>query len=262
MSFLIVALASLFASTLTLFSGFGLGTLMLPIFALFMSAEVAVAATAIVHGVNNVFKVSLVGRHANWPIVLRFGIPAILAAFMGAGLLIWLSGMEPLHRYSIGQREAIITPLKLALAALMIFFSLFELVPRLRNIRLDHRYLPVGGLLSGFFGGLSGHQGALRATFLTKAGLSTESFVGTNAVIGLLVDVIRLSIYFIGFAAVEDGMRLGRNEAPLLIVGSLAAIVGVIIGSRYLKKVKMSGVQMLTGILLVLIAVALGVGIV
>ena len=29
-------------------------------------------------------------------------------------------------------------------------------------LEFDRRYLPLGGLLSGFFGGLSGHQGALR----------------------------------------------------------------------------------------------------
>jgi acyl-CoA reductase-like NAD-dependent aldehyde dehydrogenase len=41
-------------------------------------------------------------------------------------------------------------------------------------------YLPVGGLLSGFFGGLSGHQGALRSVFLLRAGLTKESFIATG----------------------------------------------------------------------------------
>ena len=49
---LAVALAALFAAGLTLYSGFGLGTLLLPVFALFYPVEVAVAATAMVHGAN------------------------------------------------------------------------------------------------------------------------------------------------------------------------------------------------------------------
>ena len=78
--FLIVGLASLFAAGLTMYSGFGLGTLMLPVYALFFPVEMAVVATALVHGANNVFKVSLLGRHADWEVVLKFGLAAIVVA--------------------------------------------------------------------------------------------------------------------------------------------------------------------------------------
>ena len=70
-------------SGLTLYSGFGLGTLLMPVFAIFFPVHVAVAATAVVHGANNIFKVLVVGRHADRELVLRFGIPAIVAAFDG-----------------------------------------------------------------------------------------------------------------------------------------------------------------------------------
>ena len=40
-------------------------------------------------------------------------------------------------------------------------FALFELLPLLRRIEFPRRYVPLGGTLSGFFGGLSGNQGAL-----------------------------------------------------------------------------------------------------
>ncbi len=58
---MLVCLVALLASGLTLFSGFGLGTLLLPAFALFFPVEIAVAATAIVHLINNLFKLLLVG---------------------------------------------------------------------------------------------------------------------------------------------------------------------------------------------------------
>ena len=83
-AYLAVALAALFAAGLTLYSGFGLGTLLLPVFALFFPAELAVVATALVHGANNVFKVSQLGRHADREVVLKFGLPAILAAPVGS----------------------------------------------------------------------------------------------------------------------------------------------------------------------------------
>jgi uncharacterized membrane protein YfcA len=82
--FVLVALVATGVSGLTLYSGFGLGTLLMPVFALFFPVEVAVAATAVVHGANNIFKLTVVGRQADRQLVLRFGIPAIIAAFVGA----------------------------------------------------------------------------------------------------------------------------------------------------------------------------------
>ena len=101
-AYIAVSLAALFAAGLTLYSGFGLGTLLLPVFALFFPAEVAVVATAMVHGANNVFKVSLLGRHADRGVVLKFGLPAIAAAKAGLDI----HGQKPLAR-SIREGRAI-----------------------------------------------------------------------------------------------------------------------------------------------------------
>gem|GEM_PF-6365247 len=54
MDYLVVALCAFLASGLTLYSGFGLGTLLLPVFAFFFPVEVAVGATVLVHGANNI----------------------------------------------------------------------------------------------------------------------------------------------------------------------------------------------------------------
>jgi uncharacterized protein len=78
MEYLVIGLAAIITSGLTLFSGFGLGTLLMPVFAIFFPVEVAIALTAIVHFLNNVFKLILVGRHTDKDVVLRFGIPAII----------------------------------------------------------------------------------------------------------------------------------------------------------------------------------------
>ena len=56
MDLLVVSLTALLASGLTLYSGFGLGTLLMPAFALFVPVELAVAATALVHGANSLLK--------------------------------------------------------------------------------------------------------------------------------------------------------------------------------------------------------------
>ena len=81
----IIGLAAFFASGLTLFSGFGLGTLLLPVMALFFPIDLAIALTAVVHALNNLFKCWLLGRHADRAVVLKFGLPAILSAMLGPG---------------------------------------------------------------------------------------------------------------------------------------------------------------------------------
>src|SRR5690606_19374220 len=83
-----VALA---ASLLTFFTGFGLGTLLLPAMLPFFAPEVAVALTAVVHFLNGLFKLALTWRHADLRLALRFAVPAFVAALVGARLLVWLA---------------------------------------------------------------------------------------------------------------------------------------------------------------------------
>ena len=85
MEYFLVAMVAFLVSPLTLYSGFGLGTLLMPVFAFFFPVPVAVAATAVVHGANNAFKTALLGRSAERSLVLRFGLPAIPSAFFGCG---------------------------------------------------------------------------------------------------------------------------------------------------------------------------------
>lgn len=256
-----VAFAAMIAAGLTLYSGFGLGTLLLPVFALFFPAELAVVATALVHGANNLFKVSLLGRHADREVVLKFGLPAIAAAILGALTLGWFAKSGSSFALALGEDVVVETsPIKLVIGLLMIGFALIEILPRLRVVEFDRRYLPVGGVLSGFFGGLSGHQGALRSAFLAKTGLTTERFVGSNAVIGFLVDLTRISVYIALFTAV--GGQVSSFEGwPLVITGAVSAFCGVLVGKRYLQKVKMTSVQNLVALLLFGVGLALVTGI-
>ena len=261
MTYLLVGLAALGSALLTLFSGFGLGTLLLPAFLLaFHSIPVAVAATALVHLANNLFKLGLVGRHAVGRIVLRFGVPAFLASAAGALLLSRASTWPPLARYELAGHAHVVLPLNLVVGLLMVGFALFEWSPRLSALAFPARALPLGGLLSGFVGGLSGHQGALRAAFLARCGLSKEQYIGSGAVCAVLVDLARLSVY--GLTAWRDQFGL-LNEAGgrgLVGVGVMGAFLGSYVGARLLGKTTMPAVQRLVAWMLVVLGLALAAG--
>lgn len=257
MEFFIICISAVVASFLTLFSGFGLGTLLMPVFAIFFPVNVAIALTAIVHLFNNLFKLALLGKYANRTIVFRFGLPAIGATFLGAWTLLYLSELRHLVTYQIAGHSFQITPVKLIVSILMVFFALLELIPRFEKISFEKKYLPLGGVMSGFFGGLSGHQGALRSAFLIKAGLYKEGFIGTGVVIACIVDITRISIYSsqLLFTGISD-------NSILLLAAVISAFIGAFIGNRLVKKITMRVIQIIVSVMLFGIALGLGAGLI
>ncbi len=257
MDYFLVGIIALIGSGLTFFSGFGLGTLLLPVFALFFPIDIAIALTAIVHLLNNIFKLLLVGKATNIKTAFRFGVPAILFAFLGAYLLGKLGHIPPLYSYSIGETVHIVTVVKICIAALLIFFALFDLTPKLKRLEVDTKYLPLGGALSGFFGGLSGHQGALRTAFLIRAKLSKEAFIATGVVIACCIDISRLSIYAKDLITLQDQL-----DYPMLITATGMAFIGAYFGKIFLKKITIQTIQVVVGILLIIFGILLGAGII
>lgn len=254
-AFLIIPLVAFVAALLTFFSGFGLGTLLAPVFMLFFPIELSIALTALVHFANNLFKLALVGRHAQRSVLLRFGLPAVLAAFLGAWLLMRIPSSEPLYVFGLNGRMQPVTMLNFIMAVLLVIFALFDLLPVLRRMQFDQNKLPLGGLLSGFFGGLSGHQGALRSAFLIKVGLSKEAFIGTAVVVSCAVDFTRLAVYATRF----DRILIEQN-INLLLVTTAAAIAGAFLGNKLLKKVTVAFIQYVVAVFLLVLATALATG--
>ncbi len=243
------------ASLLTFFSGFGLGTLLLPVFALFFPAEAALVATACVHLLNNLFKLGLIYEHVNRDVLVRFGIPALIAAALGAALVVRLAGLPPLATWSLGGLAGTIEPASLVIGLVIVAFAIRELASLKRQEGWPRRYLPVGGLASGFLGGLSGHQGALRTSFLIGAGLSRESFIATGVSIAVLVDLSRLSLYLPKLDRLAD-------DVPLRYIAgaTLAAFAGAYLGRRLLTKVKLPALYRFVGTLLVVAGLAMALG--
>lgn len=259
MSYLIICGVAFAVSGLTLFSGFGLGTLLMPAFALFFPVPAAVAATAVVHLANNLFKTALVGRKADRSVVAKFALPGAAAAMVGAMLLNLFAQLPPVASYVLGGRTYEILPVRLAIGILIAFFALFDLLPCFKTLAFDRKYLPLGGLLSGFFGGLSGLQGAMRSAFLIKAGLNKEAFIGTNTVSAVVVDMARLIVYGLSFYTTRF-MSLSAEMLGLISAATLAAFVGAFIGARLMKKVTLRMVQMIVGVMLMAVGVGMAVG--
>ena len=257
MDLLLIVIIALTASFMTFMSGFGLGTLLLPAFALYFPLHIAIAMTALVHLMNNIFKTILMKNHIDWKIVLIFGVPSMIFAALGAAVLNMLINFDVQYSYILLGHQLITTPINITIAVLMIIFALFDLIPKLREIKLSKKALPIGGVLSGFFGGLSGHQGALRSTFLVKANMPKEVYIGTGIIIALMVDISRLFIY--GLGRISIGIK---ENWKLLIFAIIAAFVGAVFGKLFLKKITIKFIRILIGTLLILVSIGIGLGII
>jgi uncharacterized protein len=241
--YLILALLSFFAGGLTLFTGFGLSTILLPVFVIFFPVAIAVPSTAIVHFLNNFYKLFIYFKQINIKILLRFGLPALLASIIGAFLLQKLSSNE--------------RNLEIILGILIISISFLEMFPAIRNLKIGIKWAPLGGVISGFFGGLSGHQGLFRSAFLVKSGLSKNSFIATGVGIAVLVDITRLSVYS---STIFTTSIISTNDFWLpVIISTTSALFGVSLATDLVKKMTIDvirnmvfGLIFISGILLVL----------
>lgn len=255
MEIIIISLSAFVIAILTFFSGFGLGTILTPVFMIFFPVDLAIALTGVVHFFNNIFKLFLVGKNANKEVLLRFGIPAVIAALLGSWLLLNIPDVKPLFTYELLGKTFEVFPVKFIISILLIIFACIDLIPYFSKLQFGKEKLPIGGALSGFFGGLSGNQGALRSAFLIKAGLSKEAFVATAVVVSTFVDFTRLSVYATRFS--KSGLT---DNLTLVVCATLAGIAGAYIGNKLLKKVTLRFLQVTIAIMLIILSLALGTG--
>ncbi len=238
---LIVVVGTSFLGALaTFFTGFGLNTILVPVFMIYFDAPLAVLMAGIVHLFNNILKVALTSRSIHWHLFRNFGLPALLFAFIGAQLLNAVKD-------TIGAQ---LTPV---FGGIFILFALLELF----NWKLPLQgpwAMRIGGILSGFFGGFSGHQGALRALFLSKLKMEPIVFVATTALISLLVDLTRVSVYFTG------SWFYNGYPTQVMFYAVPGALVGTLVGKKYIQKVNHAKLSIIVGLALLAMGITMVLG--
>ena len=222
--------ATFFAAALTVPAGFGLATMITPVVFLWLEPHEAVAVVGIVHGSHNAWKLKVLRSSVDYSAVRRYGWAMVVGALIGAALN---TAVEA-------------DPLLLIVGIALVLLPLLSISEKWTDYRLPETEDRIGGFGSGFFGGLTGHQGALRAMFLQKRLPDKSEYAATAAVLALVVDVTRVPVY----VALEGWQIL---DPGWLIVGLvLAAVVGVQLGKRWLKKWKSDTIR--NGILVAIVA--------
>jgi hypothetical protein len=192
--------------------GFGIGSLLTPLLAARFGVGVAVAAVTIPHAIATAVRCWRLNAHIDWTVLMRFGILSAGGALAGAILYTRL-GPSTLTRI---------------LGGLLVLTAIAQLTGWAKRWKAHGPLVSLFGLASGFFGGVAGNQGGLRAAALTAFDLSPKAFVATSTATGLLVDLARTPVYLwtSGHALVPLGWPIAIATAGVLI--------GTILGERIL----------------------------
>lgn len=254
--YFLVATSVFIFSIISFFSGFGLSTTLVPILILFQPPPIAITIAAILHFSNNVFKLCLLRTDVEKRAMLLFGIPAIFSGMLGALTLAYLSTIPTLFTSSIGGIEIRIEPIKFVIGALILIFISLEFFSLMPKKKPGKAFLPLGGLISGFFGGLSGHQGALRSGFLIHLGLNKNQYIATSAAIASCVDLFRISIYLVFFRTEIEAIPL-----PFLAMLLIAGMLGIYVGRSLLPRTRFELIRKFVMGLLLIIGLGLIFGV-
>ena len=149
---ILAMLTCVVAAALTVPAGFGLATMMTPVFLVWFDPHQAIAGVAIVHGAHNLIKSRMLREHIDRNALKRFGWALLIGALIGALLQSFIPS----------------DPLLLLVGVALIVLPLLKVSESWSSIRLPEAEDRLGGFGSGFLGGLTGHQGALRAMFLKE----------------------------------------------------------------------------------------------
>lgn len=257
MNYLIILLSAFFASILTFFSGFGLATVLTPVLILFFPTPVAISLTAIVHFLNNIFKLILTSKSVNKEVLIKFGITAMIGAVFGSFALVMIAKKSFIISYHLFHHSFNVELVNFTIGVIILAFAVFEIFPEINNLSINKNLLPIGGALSGFFGGLSGHQGAFRSLFLLKCNLNKEQFIATGILIACLVDIVRISIYGANFLNIEI-----IKDFNLLLITVFSAFLGSYTANKYMQKITINLIKNIVISLLLFISIGLITGLI
>ena len=213
---LLVAIGSFLAAALTVPAGFGLSTILTPLVLLLMGPHEAVAVVAVVHGAHNAGKFAALRESVDFEAFRRYGVWLVLGAILGAAL----------------QNEVPQKPLLALIGAFLVSLPLLSMSEGWTGYRIPEANDSLGGFGSGFMGGLTGHQGALRAMFLTRRLPDKMTYAATASVLALCVDLSRVPVYLL-FR--YDEMS---QHAALTLVLVISALFGVRVGKTWLERLK------------------------
>lgn len=212
---LIVGVVAALAGAVASVAGFGIGSLLTPLVASEYGMKVAVGAVAIPHVIATLLRMWRLRRDVDRKVLFSFGLWNAAGSLAGALVHVWVN--NPV--------------LGAVLGVLLVFAGLGGVLGYADRMRFGRRTAWAAGVLSGGFGGLVGNQGGIRAAAMLGLGVQGTAFVATATAIGVMVDAVRMPVYF----ATEPARIFTAWPDIAAAVGGV--VIGTLAGERVLRRI-------------------------
>jgi uncharacterized membrane protein YfcA len=229
---LFVVVAAAGVGTMT---GFGTSTIMVPLTLLFYPLPATLFFVGIIHLFGNVWKLLLFRRGLRWRLILSFGIPGVVATYIGASLVFNIPAAV----------------LSRILGSFLIIYVIYLFAESSFRIRPNLVFGSFGGALSGFLAGIFGLGGAVRSLFLTAFDLPKAVYISTAGAIAIFIDATRLTAYF------KNGARLPALLLYGLPVFIAASFLGAAIAKRIVDRIPQEHFRKVVAAFLLLMGIKL-----
>lgn len=210
-----VLLASILAGAIASVAGFGIGSILTPLLALQLGTQVAIAAVSIPHLAGTALRFFMLRRSLDPRVLRDFGIASAAGGLAGA--LLHARTVDPV--------------LRLVFGLLLLLAAASELLGLARRVHLSKSGALAAGALSGLFGGLVGNQGGIRSAAMLALPLKRDAFVATATATALLVDGVRMPVYF-----VSTGARIAEAW-PIVLLATAGVVLGTLAGRTVLARI-------------------------
>jgi uncharacterized membrane protein YfcA len=212
---LLTVIAGIAAGGIASVAGFGIGSLLTPLFVTLVPTQVAVAAVSIPHVVGTAARFWLLRGHVDHQLLVRFGLTSAAGGLAGA-----------LLQARIGSAG-----LTILFGSLLLFVAVSEFTGLSKRMRFRGAVAWIAGALSGLLGGLVGNQGGIRSAAMLGVDVPRQAFVGTATAVALIVDGARLPVYL----ATTGGELL--EMWPTIAIATIAVACGTLFGHRVLIRI-------------------------
>ena len=226
-----LAMGAIAAGAIATVAGFGIGSILTPVIAFHAETKAAVAAVSIPHLVGTALRFWRLRGNVDRKVFFNFGIASVAGCLVGA-LLHARAGSPALTALFGG---------------LLLFAGIAGLTGFSSRMRFGRVSAYIAGAASGAFGGLVGNQGGIRSAAMLGFQIPKESFVATATAIALIVDAVRMPVYFL-----TEGQRI-LELWPSVTIATAGVLAGTIGGEKILRRVPEHLFQILVSLLVLLL---------
>jgi len=189
-------------------SGFGYALIATPLLTFIFDAKSVVVMNIILGSATNILVLLYMRRYIDLKRVLFINLGSVLGVPVGAYLLSWL---DP-------------STIKLAIAVLVIPFSLILLLGHSHRFKRDSLGCGVAGFMGGVLAASTSLGGPPVVLFLLNQGLAPERFAGTLAAFFMFTSVISIGAFSSLGMITTDLLTRVAILFPALFLGSYAGI--------------------------------------